>query len=131
MCGIAGIVLHPLADASDLPHRLRAMSAAVAHRGPDDEGCYLAPDGRLGLINRRLAIRDLSPAGHMPMAAEDGRVWVTYNGEIYNAGELRQELEAAGWLRAGATEGVWRDFMAGRVHWSRVWALAALGAVIV
>lgn len=97
MCGIAGIVLHPLADASDLPHRLRAMAAAVAHRGPDDEGCYLAPNARLGLINRRLAIRDLSPAGHMPMAAEDGRVWVTYNGEIYNAGELRQELEAAGW----------------------------------
>ncbi len=97
MCGIAGIVLHPLADASDLPHRLRAMAAAMAHRGPDDEGCYLAPTARLGLINRRLAIRDLSPAGHMPMAAEDGRVWITYNGEIYNAGELRQELEAAGW----------------------------------
>jgi asparagine synthase (glutamine-hydrolysing) len=96
MCGIAGIILRPSADAPDLLHRLRAMAAAMAHRGPDDEGCFLAPNGRLGLANRRLAIRDLSPAGRMPMAADGESVWITYNGEIYNAAELRQKLEAAG-----------------------------------
>lgn len=96
MCGIAGIVLHPSADSSDMPERLRAMASAMAHRGPDDEGFYLAPDGRMGLANRRLAIRDLSPAGHMPMVAAGEAVAITYNGEIYNAGELRLELESLG-----------------------------------
>jgi asparagine synthetase B (glutamine-hydrolysing) len=64
--------------------------------GPDDAGLFLAPDGRVGLANCRLAIRDLSPAGHMPMATADGALQVTHNGEIYNADELRAELEARG-----------------------------------
>jgi asparagine synthase (glutamine-hydrolysing) len=97
MCGIAGIFLYPDKSIDDLPGRLAAMAAAMQHRGPDDEGIYLSPDGRLGLANRRLAIRDLSPAGHMPMSNEDGSVWITYNGEIYNTQELRPELERLGY----------------------------------
>lgn len=97
MCGIAGIILNPDQELPDLATRLRAMAAAMHHRGPDDEGIYLAANGRSGLANRRLAIRDLSPAGHMPMGSDDETVWITYNGEIYNADELRTELETAGY----------------------------------
>lgn len=94
MCGIAGIVLKPDRSLPDLRDRLGAMARAMVHRGPDDEGIFVTDDGRIGLASRRLAIRDLSPAGHMPMANEDRTVWITYNGEIYNAGELRAELES-------------------------------------
>jgi asparagine synthase (glutamine-hydrolysing) len=68
----------------------------MRHRGPDDQGVFVAPDGRVGLANRRLAIRDLSPAGHMPMANDDSSIWITYNGEIYNTDVLRSDLEALG-----------------------------------
>ena len=93
MCGIAGIVVKPDRSLSDLRERLGAMARAMVHRGPDDEGIFVTDDSRIGLVNRRLAIRDLSPAGHMPMANEDRTVWITYNGEIYNTAELRAELE--------------------------------------
>lgn len=96
MCGIAGIILQPHNRLPDLAERLVAMAQAMAHRGPDDEGVYVAPSGQVGLSNRRLAIRDLSPAGHMPMHTQDGLVSITYNGEIYNAAELRGELEMLG-----------------------------------
>ena len=94
MCGIAGIVVRPEHSLPDLRERLGAMAGAMVHRGPDDEGIFVTDDGRIGLASRRLAIRDLSPAGHMPMANGDGSVWLTYNGEIYNADELRSELES-------------------------------------
>ena len=98
MCGIAGIIPHPNQPLPDLRQRLARMAGAMRHRGPDDEGLWLLPDGRAGLANRRLAIRDLSPAGHMPMVTEDGRVAITYNGEIFNAETLRAELQALGYL---------------------------------
>ncbi|MSP14588.1 MAG: asparagine synthase (glutamine-hydrolyzing) [Chloroflexi bacterium] len=98
MCGIAGIILDPERSLIDLETRLQAMSSAMAHRGPNDAGCYLSPARNAGLANRRLAIRDLSPAGHMPMSNQAGSVWITYNGEIYNTAELRQELEHAGYI---------------------------------
>jgi asparagine synthase (glutamine-hydrolysing) len=96
VCGIAGIILKANSDRIDLAPRLRAMAQMMRHRGPDDEGIYISPDGRIGLANRRLAIRDLSPAGHMPMLNTAEDIVITYNGEIYNADDLRAELTALG-----------------------------------
>src|SRR5438874_60001 len=73
---------------------LRRMSAAVTHRGPDDEGYY--ENGHVGFGFRRLAILDLSPNGHQPMTTADGRYTIVFNGEIYNYVELRKELVASG-----------------------------------
>jgi len=70
------------------------MTDAIAHRGPDGEGFYI--DRFVGLGHRRLAIIDLTPAGHQPMITKDGQVALTYNGEIYNFQELRAELETLG-----------------------------------
>jgi len=92
MCGLAG-VLHLNGEPAS-PVILRRMTDAIAHRGPDGEGHYV--DGPLGLGHRRLAIIDLSEAGHQPMATEDGRFVIAYNGEVYNFNELRVELEANG-----------------------------------
>ena len=97
MCGIAGIALKPGRALPDMQRRLAAMRDAMQHRGPDDAGIYLAPDAMLGLVNCRLAIRDLSPAGHMPMATADRQFWISYNGEIYNADELRACLVQQGY----------------------------------
>ena len=75
------------------------MTSIQAHRGPDDAGLWDKhfPDGAyIGLGNRRLAILDLSPAGRMPLANEDGSVWITFNGEIYNCAALRAELQSKG-----------------------------------
>jgi asparagine synthase (glutamine-hydrolysing) len=93
MCGIAGYVItRPL---SNLAEGLRAMSDAIAHRGPDDEGFFEADAAggniRVGLAHRRLSIIDLS-TGHQPMTNEDGTVQLIFNGEIYNFEELRDGL---------------------------------------
>jgi asparagine synthase (glutamine-hydrolysing) len=97
MCGIAGIFLRASSPSiPDMGERLTAMGKAERHRGPDDEGVFLLWNGRGGLANQRLAIRDLSPHGHMPMGNDAGTIWITYNGEIYNADELRAELERLG-----------------------------------
>ena len=92
MCGIAGIFNLNGEPVSAV--FLRRMTDAIAHRGPDGEGFYT--DGFVGLGHRRLAIIDLSPAGHQPMATGEGNVVLSYNGEIYNFQELRIELEARG-----------------------------------
>lgn len=92
MCGIAGILNTDGSPASSV--LLRRMTDAIAHRGPNGEGAYI--DRNLALGHRRLSIIDLSPAGHQPMATRDGRYIISYNGEIYNFGELRIELEALG-----------------------------------
>lgn len=96
MCGIAGLVTVPNKPI-DLRERLIAMRDMMAHRGPDDSGLYIAADGRAGLANRRLAIRDLSPAGHMPMLNAAGTVCVTHNGEVYDIDQTRIELERLGY----------------------------------
>ena len=97
MCGIAGIINtngHPVS-----PRLLQGMTDAISHRGPDGEGHWI--EGDVGIGHRRLAILDLSPAGHQPMASADHRFVLSYNGEIYNFRELRIELEAAGyWFRS-------------------------------
>jgi asparagine synthase (glutamine-hydrolysing) len=78
------------------------MADAVAHRGPDGEGFYT--DSFVALGHRRLAIIDLSPAGHQPMATVDGNVVLIYNGEVYNFHELRAELEAKGYQFRSRTD---------------------------
>ena len=93
MCGITGFFSLDGQPAS--PVVLRRMTDAVAHRGPDGEGFFT--DGGVALGHRRLAIIDLTPAGHQPMLSSDGRYVITYNGEVYNFQELRLELERAGW----------------------------------
>ena len=92
MCGIAGI-FH-LNGAPAAPAVLRKMADVLAHRGPDGEGFYV--DGMVGLGHRRLAIIDLSAAGHQPMVTADEKIAIVYNGEIYNFRELRTELEGLG-----------------------------------
>lgn len=96
MCGICGVYAY---DDDALPvgkKLLEAMRDTMIHRGPDDKGLYISPDGRLGLGHRRLSIIDLSPAGRNPMSNEDGTIWIVYNGEVYNFGDYRTELEAKG-----------------------------------
>jgi asparagine synthase (glutamine-hydrolysing) len=104
MCGIAGIALNHNKTLPDLRERLLAMREMMVHRGPDDAGIYVSQDNRIGLANRRLSIRDLSPAGHMPMSNADGAVWITYNGEVYNTDELRPELERMGYTFRSNTD---------------------------
>jgi len=92
MCGICGIF--NLNGEPVSPVNMRKMTDAIAHRGPDGEGFFL--DSFIGLGHRRLAIIDLSPAGHQPMVTSDQNYALTYNGEIYNFQELRIELESLG-----------------------------------
>jgi asparagine synthase (glutamine-hydrolysing) len=92
MCGVCGIF--NLNGEPVSPADLRKMTDAIAHRGPDGEGFYV--DSFIGLAHRRLAIIDLSPLGHQPMATADGQYVISYNGEVYNFQELRLELEALG-----------------------------------
>lgn len=92
MCGITGIwsVTGEPIDKQLIAH----MNQQQLHRGPDDQGVYVAAG--IGLGNCRLAIIDLSPAGHQPMSNEDGSIWITFNGEIYNFQTLRAEIEQRG-----------------------------------
>jgi asparagine synthase (glutamine-hydrolysing) len=97
MCGIAGIVSYEgEAKEPAFAAAIREMAGLMRRRGPDDEGFWQAPDGRLQLGFRRLAIVDLTAAGHQPMISGDGRSAIVFNGEIYNHAQLRQELEHAG-----------------------------------
>ena len=92
MCGIYGLAGGNGGDRAQLERRRDRLT----HRGPDDAGSWLSPDGRVALAHRRLSIIDLSPAGHQPMLSHDGRVVITFNGEIYNYTELKFELEHNG-----------------------------------
>ena len=95
MCGIAGLIRQDGAGA-ELAATVAAMSAALAHRGPDHDGLWTDPAAGVGLGHRRLAIIDLSPAGQQPMLSPSGRLVLTCNGEIYNHRELRRTLEEEG-----------------------------------
>jgi asparagine synthase (glutamine-hydrolysing) len=94
MCGLAGFY-SPSGLASEAPALATAMASAIAHRGPDDAGVWVDRDAGIALAHRRLAVLDLSPAGHQPMVSADGRFVIIFNGEIYNHLTLRQSLDAA------------------------------------
>src|SRR6185437_12107660 len=122
MCGIAGFVESSTTSAPFTADESRAlvhrMCDAIRHRGPDDEGTWLADGVALGM--RRLSIIDLS-TGHQPIHNEDKSVWIVFNGEIYNFPQLRRELEAAGhrFYTATDTEAI--------VHAYEQWGAAAIG----
>ena len=92
MCGIAGVVT--ASSSESLLAAAERMAAAMSHRGPDSHGVALL--GECLLVNARLAIVDLSERGRQPMSNPQGTVWITYNGETYNAAELRQQLMERG-----------------------------------
>lgn len=98
MCGIAGW----LGTLPDGETHITRMLQSMRHRGPDGQGARLWPEA--ALVHARLSIIDLSPTGAQPMANEDGSVWVTFNGEIYNHRELRHSLESRGHVFKGSSD---------------------------
>ncbi|OGM15572.1 asparagine synthase (glutamine-hydrolyzing) [Candidatus Woesebacteria bacterium RIFCSPLOWO2_01_FULL_43_11] len=101
MCGIAGKVYFDSRVVT--PVQLRQLSEKIIHRGPDDDGVYVSGDKKVGLVNRRLAIIDLSKAGHQPMIYKN-RYAITYNGEVYNFQEERRKLEKEGYVFKSNTD---------------------------
>ena len=96
MCGINGVLAFSGGNFEVTPTYIRCMRDAMRHRGPDGADTWIDRDRRVGLGHRRLSIIDLSAAASQPMSNEDGSLWLTYNGEIYNHRELRAELEETG-----------------------------------
>ena len=97
MCGIAGLLdLSGRHDPGQSRETVRRMLEAIHHRGPDDSGIWVSGDGRCVLGQQRLSIIDLSAAGHQPMVADGGAYAITFNGEIYNYKELREDLAKSG-----------------------------------
>jgi asparagine synthase (glutamine-hydrolysing) len=94
MCGIVGFSCHRRFDS--LKNQLPGAAGTLKHRGPDDSGLFFDGHAGVGLAHRRLSIIDLSDAGHQPMASDDGKIQIVYNGEIYNFRDVRSDLEAAG-----------------------------------
>ena len=97
MCGIAGAIDLTGAERTFPRGRLRAMTDAIIHRGPDDEGAHLEPGLALGA--RRLSIVDLA-GGHQPISNEDDSVWVAFNGELFEYPEIRRNLQSRGHILA-------------------------------
>ena len=97
MCRIAGII-SPALPVPEIEAMVGEMCQILKHGGPDDEGFYTCAEQYLVLGNRRLALIDLSPGGHMPMSYAEERYWITYNGDLYNYIEIREELQKAGYL---------------------------------
>jgi asparagine synthase (glutamine-hydrolysing) len=96
MCGIAGFWKVPGEPEQTLTEWGDAMNSALRHRGPDDGGLWVDPAAGIVVAHRRLAILDLSPAGHQPMTSGCQRYVIAFNGEIYNFLELRHDLEKEG-----------------------------------
>ena len=93
MCGVVGICSQ---DPADDPEIVATMRDTLAHRGPYGVGLWISADRRVVFAHTRLAIIDLSDSGAQPMTLDNGRLCITYNGEIYNYRELRTELAQAG-----------------------------------
>jgi asparagine synthase (glutamine-hydrolysing) len=112
MCGIAGILT--ARQDLDLTRILEEMVRAIRHRGPDDEGYeeLALPGGyRLGLANTRLAILDLSPAGHQPMTDSASGSWITHNGEVYNHMSVRPGIAAGSFHSTSDTETILKGWV--------------------
>jgi asparagine synthase (glutamine-hydrolysing) len=97
LCGFFGAVPSP-------QNLLPKLTRELHHRGPDDEGVWYAADHQVGLGHRRLAIIDLTPTGKQPMVSPSGRFVMAYNGEVYNFGDLRQQLVAKGVAFKGTSD---------------------------
>ena len=98
MCGFCGIFNYVNSNFEIGKELIIKMRDTMIHRGPDDAGIYVSPDEKIGLGHRRLSILDLSSAGRQPMSDDSGKVWIVYNGEVYNFLELRRELEDKGYI---------------------------------
>jgi len=96
MCGIVGALAFTTGNFQVSGPYLDRMRDAMRHRGPDGEGTWVAPAGHVGMGHRRLSIIDLSEAAAQPMTNEEGTLWVSFNGEIYNHSSIRRELETLG-----------------------------------
>ena len=118
MCAITGLLLtSPRLGADALRASVERMAASMRHRGPDGSGAWASAPAGLALGHARLAIIDLSPAGHQPMVSASGRYVIAFNGEIYNHRELRDALERAGAAPAWRGHSDTETLLAGFEHW--------------
>jgi asparagine synthase (glutamine-hydrolysing) len=121
MCGLAGFLSSKSFNEAEGRRTLARMGQAILHRGPDQGAEWLDPEAGIGLASRRLAIIDLSSAGHQPMESASGRYMMAYNGETYNHPAIRDELEQSGkvptWRGTSDTETLLAGFEA--------WGIAA------
>lgn len=105
MCGIAGFIDPKASTGNEGLHQCaEAMAKAMHLRGPDDHGTWADAECGMGLAQARLSVIDLSSAGHQPMASACGRYLIVYNGEVYNADDLRGELGDVEWQGHSDTE---------------------------
>ncbi len=116
MCGLVGFLAGVADMDGDEALRqssgqalLRHMADTLFHRGPDDGGVWCDSEQRIGLGHRRLAIVDLSPAGHQPMVSASGRFVIAFNGEIYNYLELRRELDGVDCRASVIASAAWQS----------------------
>lgn len=113
MCGIAALI----SDKYEDPSYIKKMTDAIIHRGPDSQGQMALYEGRIYLGHCRLSILDLSQMGNQPMSDLSGRYWITYNGEIYNYIEIREELMQLGYrFKSNSDTEV---IMAAYDHWGK------------
>lgn len=96
MCGILGTLVFEWPSVSIDANLFERMRDVMAHRGPDGTGIWVSPDRRIALGHRRLSIVDLAEVAAQPMCNEDGSLWLSFNGEIYNHAEIRRTLEQTG-----------------------------------
>src|SRR5437763_2237657 len=104
MCGICGVWEYGATRGNVDRDLLVSMRDVMTHRGPDDAGDLIFDDARGGFGFRRLSVIDLSPAGHQPMRGCTARVWLVFNGEIYNPLRLRESLEVKGHVYTSRTD---------------------------
>ena len=93
MCGLVGFLGGDCSNSQLSKDILKKMSDEILHRGPDSAGIWMDERNKVAMAHRRLAIVDLSPAGHQPMTSSSNRYVISYNGEIYNSSEIRRRIK--------------------------------------